>query len=65
MMSLAHHGHFLFAHNSAHYSALSERLCTAEGAVGRLVIDHRSHIGQAETALKWLGTSLLITARDT
>ena len=37
-------------------TALAERLGLSEGAVRRLIdLDHRSHIGQVETALHALG----------
>ena len=45
-------------------TALAQRLGTAEGTVRRLLnLDHRSHIGQLEAALKSLGTRLVITTR--
>ena len=45
-------------------TALAARLGLTEGAVRRLVdLDHRSHIGQVETALLALGQRLAITTR--
>ena len=42
-------------------TALARRLGLSEGAVRRLVdLDHRSHIGQVETALKVLGRRLMV-----
>lgn len=44
--------------------ALAKRLGTVEGAVRRLLdLDHRSHIGQVEAALKALGQRLVVEAR--
>lgn len=41
--------------------ALAKRLGTVEGAVRRLVdLDHRSHIGQVESALEVLGRRLVV-----
>ena len=45
-------------------TALAERLGTVEGAVRRLLhLDHRSHIGQVEAALRVLGQRLVITTQ--
>ena len=45
-------------------TALASRLDLTEGAVRRLVdLDHRSHIGQVETALHALGQRLTVTTR--
>ena len=45
-------------------TALAARLGVSEGAVRRLVdLDHRSHIGQVETALHALGQWLTVTTR--
>ena len=45
-------------------TALASRLGLTEGAVRRLVdLDHRSHIGQVETALHALGQRLTVTTR--
>lgn len=45
-------------------TALAARLGLTEGAVRRLVnLDHRSHIGQVETALLVLGQQLTIATR--
>ena len=45
-------------------AALARRLGTAEGTVRRLVdLDHRSHIGQVETALHALGQRLVVVTR--
>ena len=45
-------------------TALARRLGLTEGAVRRLVdLDHRSHIGQIETALKALGRRLTVATR--
>ena len=45
-------------------TALAARLGLTEGAVRRLVnLDHRSHIGQVETALRALGQQLTIATR--
>lgn len=44
-------------------TALAMRLGLSEGAVRRLIdLDHRSHIGQIETALHALGQRLMIAA---
>ena len=44
--------------------ALAERLGITEGAVRKLVsLDHRSHIGQVETALRLLGRQLVVEDR--
>ena len=44
--------------------ALAERLGVTEGAVRKLVsLDHRSHIGQVETALRLLGRQLVVEDR--
>lgn len=44
-------------------AALAKRLGLSEGAVRRLIdLDHRSHIGQIETALHALGKRLMIAA---
>ena len=44
--------------------ALAKRLGTVEGAVRRLVdLDHRSHIGQVESALEVLGRRLVVEVR--
>ena len=42
--------------------ALARRLGTAEGTIRRL-LDHRSHIGHVETALRALGQRLVVEAR--
>ena len=45
-------------------TALAERLGLSEGAVRRLIdLDHRSHIGQVETALNVLGQRLTVATR--
>ena len=45
-------------------TALAGRLGLTEGAVRRLVdLDHRSHIGQIEAALRELGQLLTVTTR--
>ena len=45
-------------------AALARRLGTVEGAVRRLIdLDHRSHIGQVETALHALGQRLVVVTR--
>ena len=45
-------------------TALAERLGLSEGAVRRLIdLDHRSHIGQVETALRALGQRLTVVTR--
>ena len=45
-------------------TALASRLGLTEGAVRRLVdLDHRSHVGQVETALHALGQQLTVTTR--
>ena len=45
-------------------TALSERLGLSEGAVRRLIdLDHRSHVGQVETALHALGQRLTVVTR--
>ena len=45
-------------------TALAARLGLSEGAVRRLVdLDHRSHIGQIETALHALGQRLTVATR--
>lgn len=45
-------------------TALAARLGVSEGAVRRLVdLDHRSHIGQVETALHSLGQRLTVATR--
>ena len=45
-------------------TALAARLGLTEGAVRRLIdLDHRSHIGQIETALHALGQRLTVTTR--
>ena len=45
-------------------TALAERLGLSEGAVRRLIdLDHRSHIGQVETALHALGQRLTVATR--
>ena len=45
-------------------TALAARLGVSEGAVRRLVdLDHRSHIGQVESALHALGQWLTVTTR--
>ena len=45
-------------------TALAARLGVSEGAVRRLVaLDHRSHIGQLETALHALGQRLTVATR--
>ena len=44
-------------------TALAGRLGLSEGAVRRLLdLDHRSHIGQIETALEALGRNLTVAA---
>ena len=46
-------------------TALAARLGVSEGAVRRLIdLDHRSHIGQVETALHALGRRLMIATRE-
>ena len=45
-------------------TALAVRLGLSEGAVRRLIdLDHRSHIGQIETALRALGQQLTVSTR--
>jgi len=45
-------------------TALATRLGVSEGAVRRLLdLDHRSHIGQIEKALKALGQRLTVTTQ--
>ena len=45
--------------------ALAERLGVTEAAVRRLLdLDHRSHIGQVDAALRALGKRLTIEVRD-
>ena len=45
-------------------AALARRLGTMEGTVRRLIdLDHRSHIGQVETALEALGQRLVVATR--
>ena len=45
-------------------TALAERLGRSEGAVRRLIdLDHRSHIGQIETALHALGQRVTVATR--
>ena len=45
-------------------TALAERLGITEGAVRRLIdLDHRSHIGQVEAALRALGQRLVIATQ--
>ena len=45
-------------------TALAARLGLSEGAVRRLIdLDHRSHIGQIETALRALGQRLTVGTR--
>ena len=45
-------------------AALARRLDTVEGTVRRLLdLDHRSHIGQVEAALRALGQRLLVETR--
>ncbi len=45
-------------------TALAVRLGLSEGAVRRLIdLDHRSHIGQIETALRALGRRLAVATR--
>ena len=45
-------------------TALAKRLGLSEGAVRRLIdLDHRSHIGQVETALNVLGQRLTVETR--
>ena len=45
-------------------AALARRLDSAEGAVRRLIdLDHRSHIGQVETALHALGQRLVVATQ--
>ena len=45
-------------------AALARRLGTVEGAVRRLIdLDHRSHIGQVETALHALGQRLVVVTQ--
>ena len=45
-------------------TALAHLLGTTEGTVRRLLnLDHRSHIGQIETALRSLGKRLIISTR--
>ena len=45
-------------------AALARKLGTVEGSVRRLVdLDHRSHIGQVETALHALGRRLVVATR--
>ena len=45
--------------------ALAKQLGVTEGAVRRLLdLDHRSHIGQVETALEILGKRLVVEVHD-
>ena len=45
-------------------TALAKRLGLSEGAVRRLIdLDHRSHIGQVETALRALGQRLTVATQ--
>ena len=45
-------------------AALARRLGTVEGTVRRLLdLDHRSHIGQVEAALRALGQRLVVATR--
>lgn len=45
-------------------AGLARQLGTVEGAVRRLIdLDHRSHIGQVETALHALGQRLVVATR--
>ena len=45
-------------------TALAARLGLTEGAVRRLIdLDHRSHIGQIETALHALGKRLMVATQ--
>lgn len=45
-------------------TALAEQLGTVEGTVRRLLdLDHRSHIGQVEAALRMLGQRLVVTTQ--
>ncbi len=45
--------------------ALGKRIGISEGAVRRLLdLDHRSHIGQVETALAVLGKRLVVEVQD-
>ena len=45
-------------------TVLAERLGLSEGAVRRLIdLDHRSHVGQVETALHALGQRLTVATR--
>lgn len=45
-------------------TALAERLGLSEGAVRRMLdLDHRSHIGQIETALHTLGRRLMVATQ--
>ena len=45
-------------------TALAERLGLSEGAVRRLIdLDHRSHVGQVETALLALGQRLTVATK--
>ena len=45
-------------------TALAEQLGTVEGTVRRLLdLDHRSHIGQVEAALRVLGRKLVISTQ--
>ncbi len=45
-------------------TALAGRLGLSEGAVRRLIdLDHRSHIGQIETALQALGRQLTVATQ--
>ncbi len=45
-------------------AALARQLGTMEGAVRRLIdLDHRSHIGQVETALQALGQRLVVATQ--
>ena len=47
-------------------TALAGRLGLSEGAVRRLVdLDHRSHLGQIETALRALGRRLTVATQAT
>ena len=45
-------------------TALAEQLGTVEGTIRRLLdLDHRSHIGQVEAALRVLGQRLVVTTQ--
>ena len=46
------------------YAALARRLGIVEGTAGRLLdLDHRSHIGQVEAALRAVGQRLVVATR--